>query len=183
MDVLALIVLILGLIAGNQKRKSRAAKTRPTASGDPVIPYAPAEAGESASDGGVRTWRNTQFEKDMQGVHERAKEKLAARKEAAVQGKTLAHEERRTVDHDALHVHQPSMRPRVTTDAPAPLEPMEGVDPCHDALYETRAEENDAYEPGTAVLEADDATQAILRGVIWSEVLTRPTGRWRIKRR
>lgn len=182
-DVLAVVVLILALVAGNQKRKGQKAKTRPTASGDPAIPYAPAEAGESASDGGVRTWRSAQFEKDMQGVHERAKEKLAVRKEAAVQAQMLPREEKHTVDHDELKVHQPSMRPRVTTDAPAPLEPMEGVDPCHDALYEARTEEKDAYEPETAVPEADDAAQAILRGIIWSEVLTRPTDRWRIKRR
>ena len=77
------------------------------------------------------------------------------------------------------------MRPRVKGDAPAPLEVMEGVDPCHDALYDEPRTELDDYEPETLTPqpESSDAAQELMRGIILSEVLTRPSQRWRTQHR
>lgn len=186
-----IILIIVGILSSVNKKKKKAQKAAQATIGDPVMPDAP----EGAQAESVRASKEAQFDKDMRAARQRTQEKRAAQK--AAQSVPVAPTEPGTmlpprpvapvVDHDAIGVEggtpaRPSMQPRIKTDAPAPLEAMEGVDPCHDALYdEPRAELDDDYEPET--LESSDAAQELMRGIILSEVLARPSRRWRTQHR
>lgn len=190
-----IILIIVGILSSVNKKKKKAPKAAQATIGDPVMPDAP---DRTAQAGSVRASKEAQFDKDMRAARQRAQEKRAAYK--AAQSVPVAPTEPGTmlpprpvahvVDHDAIGVEgaapaRPSMQPRVKTDAPAPLEAMEGVDPCHDALYDEPHTDSDDYETETLTpqLESSDAAQELMRGIILSEVLARPSRRWRTQHR
>lgn len=186
-----IILIIVGILSGVNKKKKKAPKAAQAPTGNPVMPDAPDRATQAGS---VRASKEAQFDKDMRAARQRAQEKRAAHK--AAQSVPVAPTEPGTMlpprpvahvaDHEGGATARPSMQPRVKTDAPAPLEAMEGVDPCHDVLYdEPRTELDDDYETETLApqLESSDAAQELMRGIILSEVLTRPSRRWRTQHR
>lgn len=195
-DLLGLIVLIIiGFVSQKNKKQKKAQKAQRAAqatAGEPIIPYDQSMP-EKAAATGASMHKDAQFEREMRAIRAKAKEKLAAQRAAqaampsmpreTVVQTTMLPPRTEPVEHDALHTHEPTMQPRVTTDAPAPLEPLEGVDPCHDELYDQpQAQTQDAYETDERS-DDEDAAQELLRGVILSEVLTRPVNRWRTQHR
>lgn len=205
-DFIGVIVLILiAVISSSNKRKKLAQKK--SAPKRVIIPYekpsaVPDPAQPVANDDTLRRSREAQLQKEMQEIRETVREELAEKKaeegKAAVQTPPRKHVEptvhtrvkARTapkvqpaegVDpcHDGFYAGDEAEQSEYLPDQPQPLAAMEGVDPCHDELY---ANESEPCESDAAQTD-NRAAQEILRGVIFSEVLTRPTNRWRTQRR
>lgn len=205
-DFIGVIVLIIiGIISSSNKKKKKALKK--SAPKQPVIPYAQPSAVPNPTQPVVdhdtlRKLKEEQFQKEMQAIRENVREQFAEKKAAEGKAAVQTSPQRRVaptvhtsvkvnaapkaqttegVDpcHDGFYEGDEPPQSEYLPDQPALLEAMEGVDPCHDALY---AEEADTYESDEARTD-NRAAQELLRGVILSEVLTRPANRWRTQRR
>lgn len=191
-DFAGLIVLIIvGIISSINKKNKAQKKAAPR---QPIIPYGPEAVPQPAKPARpvitpeqatvnhdtLRKLKEEQFEKEMRAIREKVRQSFEGPKKATPM-QTAAPRVHATegVDpcHDALYDADAVAEP--IADQPAPLEAMEGVDPCHDELYEADA----ADTADNWVQPNNEAAQELLRGVILSEVLTRPTNRWRTQQR
>ena len=194
-DFAGLIVLIIiGIISSiTKKNKAMQKKAAPR---QPIIPYeqpkaVPTPAYPAVNHDTLQARREEQFQQEMQAIREAAREKLAAQR--AAEGPLTAPTVHTTVKVNAsprVHtmegvdpchdaLYDESEAAEPIAGQPAPLEAMEGVDPCHDELYEADA----ANAADESERPKNEAAQELLRGVILSEVLARPRSRWRTQQR